>query len=144
MGEAPKALYYLGNLWYDKRLYTPAIAAWERSSREDETFPTVWGRNLALAYFNKLNRPEEAVLLLEKAFRLDPTDARVLMELDQLYKRLNRPHTERMAFLKQYMDIVITRDDLYLEYVTLLNQTGQYREAIHRIDQRKFHPLGRR
>lgn len=139
MGEAPKALYYLGNLWYDKRQYTPAIAAWERSSREDETFPTVW-RNLALAYFNKLNRPEEAVLLLEKAFRLDPTDARVLMELDQLYKRLNRPHTERMAFLEQYMDIVITRDDLYLEYVTLLNQTGQYREAIRRIDQRKFHP----
>lgn len=139
MGEAPKALYYLGNLWYDKRQYTPAIAAWERSSREDETFPTVW-RNLALAYFNKLNRPEEAVLLLEKAFRLDPTDARVLMELDQLYKRLNRPHTERMAFLEQYIDIVITRDDLYLEYVTLLNQTGQYREAIRRIDQRKFHP----
>ena len=138
MGEAPKALYYLGNLWYDKRQYTPAIAAWERSSREDETFPTVW-RNLALAYFNKLNRPEEAVLLLEKAFRLDPTDARVLMELDQLYKRLNRPHTERMAFLEQHMDIVITRDDLYLEYVTLLNQTGQYREAIRRIDQRKFH-----
>lgn len=139
MGEAPKALYYLGNLWYDKRQYTPAIAAWERSSREDETFPTVW-RNLALAYFNKLNRPEEAVLLLEKAFRLDPTDARILMELDQLYKRLNRPHTERMAFLEQYMDIVTTRDDLYLEYVTLLNQTGQYREAIRRIDQRKFHP----
>lgn len=139
MGEAPKALYYLGNLWYDKRQYTPAIAAWERSSREDETFPTVW-RNLALAYFNKLNRPEEAVLLLEKAFRLDPTDARVLMELDQLYKRLNRPHTVRMAFLEQHMDIVITRDDLYLEYVTLLNQTGQYREAIRRIDQRKFHP----
>lgn len=66
--------------------------------------------------------------MLEKAFRLDPTDARVLMELDQLYKRLNRPHTERMAFLEQYMDIVITRDDLYLEYVTLLNQTGQYRK----------------
>ena len=34
----------------------------------------------------------------------------------------------------------MTRDDLYLEYVTLLNQTGQYREAIRRIDQRKFHP----
>ena len=26
---------------------------------------------------------------------LDHTDARVLMELDQLYKRLNRPHIER-------------------------------------------------
>mgnify|MGYP001634796155 FL=1 len=138
-GKAPKALYYLGNLWYDKRRYPTAIAAWERSSREDETFPTVW-RNLSLAYFNKMNRPDEAVTLLEKAFRLDHTDARVLMELDQLYKRLNRPHIERLCFLEQHIDIVMTRDDLYLEYVTLLNQTGQYREAIRRIDQRKFHP----
>lgn len=64
-GKAPKALYYLGNLWYDKRRYPTAIAAWERSSREDETFPTVW-RNLSLAYFNKMNRPDEAVTLLEK------------------------------------------------------------------------------
>ena len=138
-GKAPKALYYLGNLWYDKRRYPTAIAAWERSSREDETFPTVW-RNLSLAYFNKMNRPDEAVTLLEKAFRLDHTDARVLMELYQLYKRLNRPHIERLCFLEQHIDIVMTRDDLYLEYVTLLNQTGQYREAIRRIDQRKFHP----
>ena len=87
-----------------------------------------------------MNRPDEAVALLEKAFRLDHTDARVLMELDQLYKRLNRPHIERLCFLEQHIDIVMTRDDLYLEYVTLLNQTGQYREAIRRIDQRKFHP----
>lgn len=64
-GKAPKALYYLGNLWYDKRRYPTAIAAWERSSREDETFPTVW-RNLSLAYFNKMNRPDEALALLEK------------------------------------------------------------------------------
>lgn len=78
--------------------------------------------------------------LTGKAFRLDHTDARVLMELDQLYKRLNRPHIERLCFLEQHIDIVMTRDDLYLEYVTLLNQTGQYREAIRRIDQRKFHP----
>lgn len=26
---APKALYYLGNLWYDKRQYAEAVAAWE-------------------------------------------------------------------------------------------------------------------
>ena len=40
------------------------------------------------------------------------------MELDQLYKRLNRPHIERLCFLEQHIDIVMTRDDLYLEYVT--------------------------
>ena len=68
------------------------------------------------------------------------TDARILMELDQLYKRLNRSHEDRLAFLKKHKDIAFQRDDLYLEYVTLLNQLGQYEEAIRMIDARKFHP----
>lgn len=137
--SAPKARYYLGNLWYDKRQYTKAVALWEESAREDDTFPTVL-RNLALAYFNKLNRCDEAVQLLERAFALDTTDARILLELDQLYKRLNRSHQERIDRLERYQTVAFSRDDLYLEYVTLLNQLGRYSEAIRLIDQRKFHP----
>ena len=137
--EAPKAYYYLGNLWYDKRQYAEAIVAWEKSARQDDTFPTVL-RNLSLAYFNKLNREEEALRMLEKAFALYPSDARVLLELDQLYKRLNRPHSERLAFLEEHKAVVFTRDDLYLEYATLLNQTGRYEEALRMIDARQFHP----
>ena len=121
----------------DCLLYTSTC--WETSMQQDDTFPTVL-RNLSLAYFNKLNRQEEAVTLLEKAFALDMTDARILMELDQLYKRLNRSHEDRLAFLKKHKDIAFQRDDLYLEYVTLLNQLGQYEEAIRMIDARKFHP----
>src|SRR5699024_10128063 len=33
-----------------------------------------------------------------------------------------------------------SRDDLSLEYVTLLNQLGRYEEALHLIDTRQFHP----
>lgn len=135
----PKAWYYLGNILYDKRQYAQAIAAWEESARLDGAFPTVL-RNLSLAYFNKLQREGEAVALLEEAFRLDTSDARVLMELDQLYKRLNRPHAERLAFLEQHRTVAFGRDDVYLEYVTLLNQLGRYEEAIRLIDNRKFHP----
>ena len=138
-GRAPKACYYLGNLWYDKRQYTEAIALWEKSAKQDGAFPTVL-RNLSLAYFNKLNKQQEAVLLLEKAFALDTTDARILMELDQLYKRLNRPHADRLAFLERNKEVAFTRDDLYLEYVTLLNQLGRYEEAVQMIAARKFHP----
>lgn len=137
--ETPKAAYLLGNLWYDKRQYPEAIACWEKSKQLDDTFPTIL-RNLSLAYFNKLDKKEEAVLLLEKAFALDTTDARILMELDQLYKRLNRPHQERLAFLEKHKEVAFKRDDLYLEYVTLLNQLGRYHEAMQLIDQRKFHP----
>lgn len=137
--ECPKAWYYLGNIWYDKRQYGEATAAWEKSIRLDGNFPTAL-RNLALAYFNKAGRKDEAVVLLEKAFALDRTDARILMELDQLYKCLNRPHRERLAFLERNRETAFMRDDVYLEYVTLLNQLGRYDEAIRMTDDRKFHP----
>lgn len=134
-----KAWYYLGDLWYDKRQHADAISAWERSVEIDPTFPTAL-RNLSLGYFNKQGRYDEAVTLLERAYALDPSDARILMELDQLYKRLNRPHEERLAFLDAHRDEVAARDDLSLEYATLLNQLGRYDEARTLIDSRKFHP----
>lgn len=137
--DTPKAYYYLGNLWYDKRQYSDAIFCWEESEKQDATFPTVL-RNLALAYFNKEEDEDQALAYLEKAFVLDATDARILMELDQLYKRLNRSHAKRLAFLDKHKATAFTRDDLYLEYVTLLNQLGRYEEAIQMIDARKFHP----
>lgn len=134
-----RAPYYLGNLWYDKRQYPEAIACWERAASLDPHFPTVY-RNLALAYFNKRNEPSKALECLEKAFELDPTDARVLMELDQLYKRLGRPHEERLRFLELHLFLVEQRDDLYLERVTLCNQNGQYLKAKALLDDRRFHP----
>lgn len=137
--KAPKALYLLGNIWYDKRQYAEAIAAWERSREIDDRFPTVC-RNLSLAYFNKLGRKEEAVRLLEHAFSLDVTDARILMELDQLYKRMGYSPEDRFTLLDRYKEVTFTRDDLYLEYATLLNLTGHYQQAMQLIDARKFHP----
>jgi len=62
------------------------------------------------------------------------------MELDQLYKRLNRPHAERLAFLEKYNSLVLQRDDLYLEQITLLNQLARYEEAKKMLDKHKFHP----
>lgn len=88
-----KAYYYLGNIWYDKRQYDLAIEVWETSARLNAAFPTVW-RNLALAYFNKKQQEKQAIECMERALQLDTTDARILMELDQLYKRVSRPHTE--------------------------------------------------
>lgn len=134
-----KAPYYLGNFWYDKRQYADAISCWERSVETDAAFPTVH-RNLSLAYFNKLNQPEKALRSLEKAFMLDTTDARVLMELDQLYKRLNTPHAERLALLEKHIDLAEARDDLFLERITLCNQLGDYKKACKLILSRKFHP----
>ena len=137
--QGAKAPYYLGCLYYDKRQYDVAIENWELSARLDPTFPTVW-RNLALARFNKENKQQEAVEYMEKAFALDPTDSRILMELDQLYKRLQKPHQERLDFLQQYPQLIAQRDDLVLEEITLLNQLGRYEEAMAKLDAHQFHP----
>jgi tetratricopeptide (TPR) repeat protein len=134
-----KAPYYLGCLYYAARQYDLAIENWELSAQLDPQFPTVW-RNLALARFNKQNRQDEAVEYMERAFHLNENDERILMELDQLYKRLHRPHAERLAFLQQYPELIQRRDDLVLEEATLLNMLGRYEEALQLIDNRTFHP----
>ena len=137
--KGAKAPYYLGCLYYDKRQYDLAIENWELSAQLDPSFPTVW-RNLALARFNKQNRQEEALEYMEKAFHMDETDARILMELDQLYKRLQKPHQERLDFLQKYPSLIQQRDDLVLEEITLLNQLGRYEEAMQKLDAHQFHP----
>ncbi len=134
-----KAPYYLGCLWYDRRQADDAVACWEASARIDGSFPTVW-RNLSLAYFNKRKDPEKARICLEKAYALDESDARILLELHQLYGKLGRSPEERFAFLEARQETAFRRDDLYTEYCTLLNDLGRYQEALDLILARTFHP----
>ena len=133
------ANYYLGNLLFDKRQFEIAIKNWETSRDLLPGFATV-RRNLALAYYNKLDEKEKARIELEKAFDLNKKDARVLFELDQLYKKININQQQRLAFLKENMDLVEKRDDLYIEFVSLYNNTSKNEEALRLIMNRKFHP----
>jgi tetratricopeptide (TPR) repeat protein len=133
------APYYLGNYWYANRQYSEAINCWEKSINNNDQFPTVH-RNLALAYHNKEGDFNKAIQSLETAFFLDTSDARVLMELDQLYKKLNRPHHERLELLEKHLSQTEERDDLYLERVTLYNHLGNHDQAKKLIERRKFHP----
>ncbi|MDO4620670.1 MAG: DUF5107 domain-containing protein, partial [Lachnospiraceae bacterium] len=70
----------------------------------------------------------------------DTADARIFLELDQLYKKLNRPVEERVRFYESYPDTFAERDDLYIEYITLLNFLGRYREGYELLMKRNFHP----
>lgn len=134
-----KAYYYLGNYWYANGQYAEAIDCWENSIRLDDRFPTVY-RNISLAYHNKLKDVARATASLEKAFALDRTDARVLMELDQFYKRQGRSCQDRLNMLNANLTLVEKRDDLYLERVTLFNLLGDYEKGKELILKRKFHP----
>lgn len=132
-----KARYYLGCLWYDKLQYCDAIRCWEESVALDGSFATAL-RNLSIAYYNKQDEKEKARQCLEKAFELDKSDARVFLELDQLYQKLQFPLEDRLEKYKENISLIEKRDDLYTEYVTLLNDLEMYDEAYERIASHNF------
>ena len=133
------AKYYLGNLLYDKKQYDEAITLWEEAAKALPDFATPF-RNLSFAYYNKKNDKKKALELINKAFDIDPTDSRVLLEKTQLEGLLGMDPKERLATLEQYMSVTEERDDLYIEYLTLLNLDGRYEEVLQRIEKRIFHP----
>jgi tetratricopeptide (TPR) repeat protein len=137
--EGANANYYLGNLYYDKLQYRTALSYWEQSARLNPRFPTVW-RNLSLAYYNKEKDRVRAREAMEKAYGLNPADARIFLELDQLYKKLDMPVAERLENYEAARDVFMKRDDLMIEYATLLNLLGRYGEAYEFIMSHKFHP----
>jgi tetratricopeptide (TPR) repeat protein len=135
-----KAHYHLGNLYYDKRRYEEAIRCWRRSVELEGTFSIPW-RNLGIAEFNILHNPEAADRMYERAFAVNRDDARVLYEWDQLKKRagLTLPK-ERLSRLDEHKNLVERRDDLTVEYITLLNQCGQWKAALDLLSTRRFSP----
>ncbi|MGZ3916048.1 MAG: DUF5107 domain-containing protein [Flavisolibacter sp.] len=134
-----KAAYYLGCLWYDKKQYFLAIDWWQKCIEINKKFAGAY-RNLGIAYYNKVGDEGLALQCFEEAFRLNPSDGRILMELDQLRKRMNHLPSERLELLERQLPQVLSRDDLYLERAAIYNFLGQPEKAYELIMQHKFHP----
>ncbi|HEX2665314.1 MAG TPA: hypothetical protein VHM93_20960, partial [Candidatus Acidoferrum sp.] len=134
-----RAAYYLGNLVYDRLRHDEAIALWEESAHLDPSWSVVW-RNLGIGYFNVSGKSDAARAAFDKAFQADPTDARVLYERDQLWKRTGESPLRRLKELEKFSDLVRLRDDLSIELATLYNDTKQPRKALAVIESRRFQP----
>ena len=137
--DGANAYYYLGNLYYDKMQYEKAIQCWETSAQKNSDFSIVW-RNLALAYYNKRKDAENARAALEKARRLAPNDARLFLELDQLYKKIGISAERRLQNYESERQLFMSRDDLMIEYVVLLNLLGYHEKAYDFLMKNRFHP----
>lgn len=138
--SASRAHYYLGNLYYDKRRYHDAIQCWRRSVELDNAFSIPWS-NLGIAEFNVLRDPAAADRMYQRAFAADSDDARLLYEWDQLKKRAALASPEqRFSTLENHRVLVDRRDDLTVEYITLLNQTGRFQDALNALSARRFNP----
>ncbi len=137
--DDPRAPGYLGDLLYDRRRYAEAIASWERAAALDPGWSTIH-RNLGIAWFNHANAPAKARAAYRRAVAADPADARLLYEADQLEKRLGTDPGRRLRRLARHPDLVSERDDLAVEWATLLNLAGHHEEALAFVLGRRFHP----
>lgn len=131
--------YYIGNLFYDRQRYDLAIIAWQKTVKLKPMFATAW-RNLGIAYFNVLHDPAKAKRAYDRAVQAGPNDARLVYERDQLWKRLAYSPDRRLAELNRRLKLVMQRDDLSLEYVSLLNQTRRHDQAAMLLAKRRFQP----
>lgn len=137
--KAPRAHYYLGCLLYDKKQNEKAIQHWLTSTEEEPSFATSY-RNLAIAYYNKEHDISKALPAMKRAVELDPDYSRFLLEYDQLCAKAGYSNEDRLKLLEAHIDLVTYRDALYLEYITLLNNTGQYDKALDCLTTHQFHP----
>lgn len=133
------AFYYLGNFWYASKQHEDAQKCWETSLDLDGV-NAICHRNLSLLYYNKKDEKELARKHLEKAFSLDHQNPRLLMELDQLNKKQNVPIDQRLNLLEENLPLVLKRDDLYLERISMYAFQGKHKEALDLLNERRFHP----
>ena len=131
--------FYLGNLLYDRRRYAEAIVQWERTAALDPAGAAAW-RNLGIAYFNVRHDAAAALAAFDRAFAADPASARVLFERDQLWKRTGVAPAVRLDEILRYPGLPAQRDDLSVEFATLLNQTVQPQRALEVLLSRQFQP----
>ncbi len=139
LDNAPRARYYLGCLLYDKKQSFTAISHWEAAAADEPEFAMVH-RNLAIAYYNKQKDTKKALASMQKALALNPKDSRFLLEYDQLCSKAGYSVKERLALLEKNESLVKERDALYIEYITLLNDSGQYDKALDCLTAHRFHP----
>lgn len=136
-GADPLAAYGLGNLFYDRRRHQEALTLWEIAV----TAPNPQAhRNLGLARWNVSDDGEAARACLLRAIALDPTDARFISEYDQLRQKLNDPLADRLAYLEERRELVLTRDDTSVALAALYNLLDRPQDALDLLVVKRFHP----
>ena len=79
-GKDGFAAYLLGCQLYNARMYDEASRLWENAVANERDFYIPY-RNLALVYYNHLDRTSDAISLLRRAIELKPKDHMLLSEI---------------------------------------------------------------
>jgi tetratricopeptide (TPR) repeat protein len=129
----------LGMLLYDLGRRTEAAEHWRRAIT-DGGADAVTHRNAGLAAYNDQADDDAAWAHYLRARELAPRDARLLYELDQLAARLGHSSTDRLERLESERELLLSRDDLTVEYAGLLIAAGRAQEALSLLESRRFQP----
>ena len=130
----------LATLLYDRGRRREALDLWERAIALGLDEP-VTHRNAGLAAYNVDGDGERAWGHYERARHLDPADARLLFETDQLAQRLGRTAADRLGRIEEAGAAVLgERDDLVIAYSDLLVDCGRAEEAVALLESRSFQP----
>jgi tetratricopeptide (TPR) repeat protein len=129
----------LGMLLYAHGRRADAMLAWERAVDLGMNDPVLL-RNAAVAAYNIAHDDEKAWARYQRAVLLAPDEARLRYEQDQLSSRLGDTAATRLAALRPIESLVLTRDDLTVQYVRLLVAEGEADHAFAILSSRSFHP----
>ena len=136
-GDAMAPLY-LGNLLFDLQPEA-AILEWEKAAALGSKVATVY-RNLGVGYEQTKRDRTKAIEYYEKAVELDPTDTRVIHELDSAYRSAQVPLERRLGMLRKHHETLAA--DVYTmplaSEIELLAQTGQYEKALSMMRAHRF------
>jgi tetratricopeptide (TPR) repeat protein len=134
--DDPMPCYYLGNLLFDHQPQR-ALALWEQAAERGGDFSTLH-RNIALGYSRIQNDLQLAATSLERAHALEPDDAQILLELDQLYEADGRQPASRLALLEKCQPVVDEHDGILARQIVLYVRQGQFDRAIELLTGHTF------
>ena len=137
--ENTVAAFGLGNYFFNLKRHEDAIHVWQKAADANSDYGTLY-RNLGIAYWNTFEDGEKARQAFLKAVELAPNDMRIRFEFDQLRKKLNDDPNDRLESLLLIKEQITTRDDFSVELAALYNFNGQYKYALHLLENRNFHP----
>lgn len=133
-----RAYYYLGLVYAKVGSIDRASEQWREAVRLEPSNARAW-RNLGLASAQRgsENLPQ-ALQSYETAFRLAPTDSRILQELDEVRERSGVSRQERLAALRANRNTVIERDAVVARLADLLLAEKSYAEALEYLENQHF------
>lgn len=132
-----KALYYLGNLYYEQQP-EKAISLWEESRNTDSTFYIVL-RNLAWAARENEHNPEKAAALYGQAFTSNREDSRLMYEYDMVLANAGeQPKVRYERIFAGNRHVSAQHSSTYLREIELLIFLGKYDEVAQIIATTQF------